>query len=127
MSSYRFSKSTLQVSCSKLPHMAAASETDNRAVGRRVLLLCKAKGWEQTQLAAAIGSGMTPQRLNNYVQGRHGLPAWVAARICTVTGADFDYLYRDKMDRLPDSLADALIEASKELNGVSRPKRRARR
>lgn len=126
MSSYRYSQSTLQIYCSRLLPMAAASKTENVEVGRRILLLCMAKGWEQTKFSALIGPGVSPQQLNNYIKGRHKLPTLIAARICTTTGSDFDYLYRGLMDRLPEDLIDGIAEAERDLAKTPQPRKRKR-
>lgn len=111
MSSYRITKLPVQEICTTfLP--VAKHPTDSKEVGRRVNILLAALGWQATQLATAVG--ITPQLLNNYTSGRNKLPPHVAEAICAVTGVDFDYLHRGRLDRLPSDLQGKIIKARKE-------------
>jgi transcriptional regulator with XRE-family HTH domain len=97
-------------------------EYHQKRVGRRIVLLRIAKGgMKQNELAAHVG--ITPQKLANYESGRHKLPQPHAVAICTVTGANFDYIYRGQMGTLDDELRKALLRAEKD--PPSRPTRRA--
>lgn len=114
----------IQAGCSTVPDMARGPELPDyhqKRVGRRIVLLRLAKGkMKQKDLAAHIG--ISPSKLWNYESGSHKLPQRLAAAICTVTGANFDYIYRGQMGTLGDDLRKALLEAEK--SPPSRPSRR---
>lgn len=112
MSSYRITKYPDLLNSGTVPAMPPLPEYDKANVGKRIVLLRAAKdGMEQTQLAS--GMGITPQKLNNYEKGRDLIPVHEAVKLCAVTGANFDYLYRGLMDRLPPTLLDALLQAER--------------
>lgn len=112
-----------------LPRMARQplAEHDKRRVGQRITALREARGLRQNTLAAAIGEGLTPQKLNNYERGRVLIPVHVAARLCAVTGANFDYIYRGMMGTLPQDLLVALTAARDRANQPALPRQRAGR
>jgi transcriptional regulator with XRE-family HTH domain len=86
-------------------------EYDKRRVGERLTALREANEWQQKRFAKMIGAGMTPQKLNNYEKGRDLLPVHFAARVCDVSGTDFDYIYRGLLSGLPRDLAAKLSPA----------------
>lgn len=124
MSTCQNSKLRVQHVCTTLPRMARATVLppyDKSEVGKRIVLLRAAKqNMAQKALAEAIG--ITPQKLSNYESGRDLIPVHYAAQLCTVTGANFDYLYRGLMGDLPANLAGALLDAAKPM-----PERLSRR
>jgi transcriptional regulator with XRE-family HTH domain len=123
MSTCRISKSTVQAGCSIVPAMPEPRrlpEYDPVLVGERILRLQIAKGLDQIGLAGLVD--ISPQKLNNYIKGRDLIPVPIGARLCTVTGANFDYLYRGLMGSLPGDLAAKLAEVD-----LSRPAKRAKR
>lgn len=83
-------------------------EYDKRRVGERLTTLRQAREWQQKTFAEMLGAGMTPQKLNNYERGRDLLPVHYAARVCALTGANFDYIYRGLLGGLPGDLAAKL-------------------
>ena len=128
MSTYLNSKLNLQVVCSTLPSAMAQRpdlpEFDKAKVGERIVVLRAAKnGLPQKALAEAIG--ITAQKLSNYESGRDLIPVPTAARLCAVTGADFEYLYRGNMGNLPTDLLKRIMEAH--AAHLDSPPRRARR
>jgi DNA-binding XRE family transcriptional regulator len=114
---------SIQAHCITFPATMAdpIPEYDKELVGKRIVDLRAAKsGMAQNTLAAAIE--ITPQKLWNYESGTDQLPLEHAAKICAVTGANFDYLYRGILGTLPPDLLAAILEVRK-----APPKRRARR
>lgn len=92
---------------------------DKIEVGKRITLLRAAlDGMEQNVLASAIG--ITPQKLNNYEKGRNLIPVHETVRLCSVTGANFEYVYRGDMAHLGLNLRSALIGADRPLSTRSR-------
>ncbi len=80
-------------------------------VGQRLRAFRQAKGWTQTYLAGIIGHGVTPQKINNYEFGRDLIPPHVAGMLCdVVSGIDFDYIYRGRMEDMPPKLAQQIIK-----------------
>lgn len=68
------------------------SELDKARVGWRLRVIREAKGWQQNHFAEMIKED--PTKLANYESGRHLLPTLIGDRVCALSGADFDYLYR---------------------------------
>ena len=87
---------------------------DKKRVGQRIATLRAAKGWQQNTLAEIIGSPATPQKINNYENGRDLIPVHIAGRLCAVTGANFDYVYHGLMGSLPGDLAEAIAKVEKD-------------
>lgn len=113
MSTNRNSKLIVQSVCTTFRAMARQiPEYDKALVGERIVHLRAAKNkMQQKILAEAIG--ITPQKLWNYESGTDLIPVDVAAKLCAVTGANFDYLYRGIMGTLPPDLMAAILEAMK--------------
>jgi len=86
-------------------------EYDKRLVGARIALLRQVKGWQQKTLAGLVGEGLTPQKLNNYEKGRDLIPVHYAARLATLTGAGFDFIYRGMTSNMPAELAEKVAKA----------------
>lgn len=108
------------IKCVPMKEPENLAPNDWRLVGRRITFLRTAKGLKQNTFAVAIGT--TAQKLNNYEKGRHELPTGLAIQVCTVTGADFDYIYRGKMDRLPDDILEKIVKLT-----TATPKKAPRR
>jgi transcriptional regulator with XRE-family HTH domain len=83
-----------------------------KSVGARLELLRLAMGLENQALAGLIG--VSPQQWRNYKVGDNVLPPAAAIRLCTVTGATTDFIYRGDRGGLPGYLLEKLakIEAS---------------
>lgn len=122
MSTTQFPKLNLQTGCiNSRPMARAIPEYDKKLVGTRIIHLRVAKNdMAQKTLAAAIG--INPQKLWNYESGTDALPVEHAAAICTVTGANFDYLYRGILGGLPPDLIEEIIKVQ-----TNPPKKRSRR
>lgn len=88
----------------------ALHEADDTEVQGRLRLLRLAMGHSQVVMAGLLGSGMTAQKWNNYERGRDRIPVDMAIRLCTVTGANLDYIYRGIMGSLPSDLIQKLQE-----------------
>ena len=89
----------------------ALHEADDTEVQGRLRLLRLAMGHSQVVMAGLLGSGMTAQKWNNYERGRDRIPVDMAIRLCTVTGANLDYIYRGIMGSLPSDLIQKIQEA----------------
>lgn len=86
----------------RTPHMPPAY--DKLYVGQRVKLLRKIYGMTLVDWATAIGDKCSPQKICNYEQGEDQLPLHFAAKICIITGVDFDYIYRGMLSGVPKTL-----------------------
>lgn len=123
MSSWRNPKWKLQDSggyLGTMPPPPGLPEFDKQRVGARITAIRLAKGLAQNTLADMIGSGLTPQKLNNYERGRDMIPVATANRLCVVTGVNFDYLYRGLMGHLPPDLAEKIAKAETQPAKVAR-------
>src|SRR5690348_13995240 len=109
--------SKLVIAMARRPHIP---EYDKRLVGERISLLRQAKGWQQKALAEMIGEGLTPQKLNNYERGRDLIPVYFAARLATLTGAGFDYIYRGMLGNMPSELAERVAKLQQAQRPASR-------
>lgn len=123
MSTFKNVQLSIQRHCTTLPGVAKAvdnlKELDQHAVGRRITVLRGAKNIKQATLARMIGGGMTPQKLNNYEKGRNLIPPHEVGRLCAVTGANFDYIYRGQLAALPSDLIEGIAKAEKALAAPS--------
>jgi transcriptional regulator with XRE-family HTH domain len=88
----------------------ALTEADDTEVQGRLRLLRLAVGRSQVALADLLQNGMTSQKWNNYERGRDRIPVDVAIRLCVVTGANLDYIYRGIMGSLPSDLIQKIQE-----------------
>lgn len=106
--------------CGIMARTPSLPEYDKLHVGERLRLIRKAKKLKQNLLADMIGGGVTPQKLSNYESGRDLIPVHVAARLCAVTGANFDYLYRGMMGGLPADMAQAIAALQRQSSPAAR-------
>lgn len=83
-------------------------------------------GHSQVVTAGLLGNGMTAQKWNNYERGRDRIPVDVAIRLCVVTGANLDYIYRGIMGSLPSDLIQKIQEV-RQREAEQPPKRAAAR
>lgn len=82
----------------------ALPEYDKMYVGRRFEILRKVRGATPAEWSRAIGYNCTPQKIWNYERGQDQVPVPYAARVCILTGASFDYLYRGMYTGVSKSL-----------------------
>jgi len=83
-------------------------DTSKSAIGERLAAIRKARGLTFGALAQAID--ISPQRWNNYEQGRSVPPPDVLSKLWQVTGATSDYVLFGRMDGLPAELYRMLME-----------------
>lgn len=88
----------------------ASPEIEESEVHGRLRLLRLAMGHTQVVLASLLGNGMTAQKWNNYERGRDRIPVDIAIRLCTISGANLDYIYRGLMGSMPSDLLKKLHE-----------------
>lgn len=92
------------------PAMAPKERPESvKSVGQRLELLRRAMGWENQFIAHQIG--ISPQKWRNYKMGDNVFPPLYAIRLCTVTGATLDFIYRNERGALPNNLVEKLAEA----------------
>lgn len=103
-----------------LPAEMAAKERPEtlKSVGQRLELLRQAMGWENQFIAQQIG--ISPQLWRNYKMGDNVFPPLYAIRLCTVTGATTDFIYRNERGMLPDALLKKLAEVEHPTKSVKR-------
>jgi len=78
-------------------------------IGKRLTFLRKAKGIKtQTAMAALIGAEVS--QYNNWERGLALMPVGYGMKICSVTGAGLDFIYRGDLSGLPANLMTLLTE-----------------
>jgi hypothetical protein len=113
-----------QNACSgKLRRTMAHSDNPLSAisVGNRLELLRAALRLQDKTIAAMIHA--SPQKWGNWKAGRNVIPHDYAARLCAVTGATTDFIYRDVRVGMKAGLAEEIAKVEAELL----PKKPARR
>lgn len=90
-----------------------ADETDLTGHGRRLRRIRRALGITQVAMAGLMQSGMTAQKWNNYERSRDLMPVSVAIKLCSISGANLDYIFRGLKGGLPLDLLEKIqkIEA----------------
>jgi DNA-binding XRE family transcriptional regulator len=77
----------------------------NEAIGKRVAMICAAKGWTPAHLARQIG--ITSQAIYQWEKGTKRPSMNNALRICALTGATIEWIYRGRgLHHLPPELRD---------------------
>lgn len=109
----------MTVAGSKLP------PTDKRLVGERLTLLRMTKGWQQNTFAELMG--IDPQRLWNWEHGLHGLPNEYLGKVCSLTGANPNYVLGGDKGHLSPTLIESLAEQEKKLASDRTKPRRVKR
>ncbi|HEX5424879.1 MAG TPA: hypothetical protein VFW94_15130 [Candidatus Acidoferrales bacterium] len=95
MSTFRIQKLSVQGTCSSFLWMAKEENlhpSDQILVGRRVSALHRARGWNAEVFAKSLLKE-SPPKFNNWTRGRHLIPPQVAAKVATLTGSDFNFIY----------------------------------
>jgi|GEM_PF-2776683 len=77
------------------------------AIGRRIILLRKALGYESATAFAAY-LGVSPQKLWNWESGNARPDVSGGLNICNRTGVTLDWLFRDMGTTLPKNMFDLL-------------------
>ena len=91
------------------------------SVGNRLELLRAAMNIQDKTLAETIHA--SPQKWGNWKSGRNVIPHDFAARLCAVTGATTDFIYRDVRSGMKEGLAERIAQVEAKLA----PKRSSRR
>ena len=101
---------------------AEMADTDTKEIGKRLATIRRALKLSQKVMAFRIGETQEggPQKWNNWERGRDKIPVPAAIKVCIVSGADLDYIYRGLMGGLTD-------EFTAKLDNTERAVRRIRR
>jgi len=84
------------------------------AVGRRIRILREAKGWPgQGPFAALLD--VSQSRLSNWETQGFMIPPDMAVKLCSLTGATTDYIYRGDLSGLSASLIQAIKAREEDL------------
>jgi len=94
------------------------NDMSNKAVGRRIEKLRGAAGVESQRVMAEL-LGVDTNRYNNWANGVAAFPVPFAVKLCAITGATLDYVFRGDESGLPIRLITLL-------QGGSRPAGRTR-
>ena len=70
------------------------------SVKQAITTLCRAKGWKYTDLSAHVG--IAKQTLNNYMNGRWGVPTEIKVKIAKELGVDSSVIWDLKVERDKD-------------------------
>jgi magnesium-transporting ATPase (P-type) len=92
------------------------------SVGNRLELLRAAVDLQDKTLAGMINA--SPQKWGNWKAGRNVIPHDYAAKLCAVTGATTDFIYRDIRTGMLDGLAEKIARAEAAAAPPERPKKR---
>lgn len=84
-----------------------SSELSWQAVGHRLMLLRKAKGFEHQNVWATLLDAK-PAQYNHWERGRQVIPVEFAVKVCSLTGATLDYIYLGNASALPMYLVSAI-------------------
>lgn len=84
------------------------SPTSTEAIAERLRLTREASGMRQAAFCRLIG--VSPQAWNNYETGARRISLDQAIRLCSVTGATLDWIYRGLSASLPLAMAAKIIE-----------------
>lgn len=88
--------------------MARYSDPESKeAVGERLELLRAAMDVQNQVLAGMIG--VSPAQWRNYKAADNMIPVDAANRLCVVTGADLDFIYRGLRDGISGHLRERLL------------------
>lgn len=78
------------------------------AIAARLKLLREALDWSQTVMAQRIGVQLSTW--NNYELAVSPIPWRTALKLCTVTGASLDWIYRNERGLMPVNLMEKIEE-----------------
>lgn len=95
------------------------------SVGNRLELLRAALDLQDKALAEMIHA--SPQKWGNWKSGRNVIPHDYAAKLCAITGATTDYIYRDVRDGMKQGLAEKIAKVEADLVKPKKPKKPAKR
>lgn len=111
MSSASNSELSQNVCSGKLRRSMASSDNPLSAVsvGNRLEYLRAAMDLQDKIIAEMIGA--SPQKWGNWKSGRNVIPHDMAAKLCAVTGATTDYIYRDLRVGMREGLAEKIAKA----------------
>lgn len=76
------------------------NDMSNKAVGRRIEAIREAIGVESQRLMAER-LGVDTNRYNNWANGVASIPVPFAIKLCAVSGATLDYVFRGDESGLP--------------------------
>lgn len=76
------------------------------AIAERLRLLREAMGWNQKVMAARVGINATTW--NNYELAVSPIPWQAALKVCAVTGASMDWIYRGQRGLMPVNIMDRI-------------------
>lgn len=88
--------------------MAKPRLEDVETVGQRIDRIRRAMGWENQFIASQIG--VSPQQWRNYKMGDNVIPPVYAVKLCLVTGATMDFIYRNISRGISTDLAEKLAD-----------------
>lgn len=86
------------------------------AIAERLTQLREAMGWSQTIMADRLGVALTTW--NNYETAVSPIPWRTALKLCAVTGASLDWIYRDQRGLMPVALMEK-IDAQADQSSVA--------
>lgn len=119
----------VQPFCSTIAAMMAVGSklppTHKIPVGERLMLLRMTKGWKQNTFARLIG--IEPQRLWNWEHGLHAIPNEYLGKVCSLTGANPNYVLWGDKGHLSPVLIESLAEQEKNLASEKGKRRAVRR
>lgn len=78
------------------------------AISARLKLLREAMDWSQTVMAGRVGVQLSTW--NNYELAVSPIPWRTALKVCSVTGASLDWIYRNERGLMPVNLMDKIEE-----------------
>lgn len=88
------------------PAMGKPRLEETETVGERIDRIRRAMGWENQFMAAQIG--ISPQQWRNYKMDANVIPPVYAVKMCLVTGATTDFIYRNISRGISTDLAEKL-------------------
>lgn len=83
------------------------------AIAARLVLLRRAMGWSQTEMARQLGIQLTTW--NNYELAVSPIPWQTALKVCAVTGASLDWIYQNQRGLMPVKLIGDIEKVSQAL------------
>lgn len=92
--------------------------TSNDSIAERLRLTREASGLKQAAFCRQVG--ISPQAWNNYETGARRISLDQALRVCAVTGATLDWIYRGISSSLPLALASRILTLQDEQHGKRR-------
>lgn len=105
----------------KRRYMADQNPLSAKSVGDRLELIRAALDVTNVTLANMIG--VSPQKWGNWKKGQHVIPHDAAARLCSVSGATTDFIYRDIRAHMTEGLAEKIARVEGNRRAIKRPKR----